>query len=443
MEEEITESQLEKALGADLQIGGVQVLGSKRTRPDFLEWILRLSGEGDTFGSILEKLSEVIEAVKQTDTFESVEAYLEESEEKGKTDVIFSVEEKQRTSITVGTESGGSFGDTTVGGSFHIRNVFGRLETLRANAGASPTSMTSSASSSIGSKNYFALEFTKPFLFDLASSLGFRLYSTEEKLSYTVDKYGADVILSLPLLTLSYEASWRNVGQAPNSSGAKIREQCGHSFKSAVTAASVIDLRDNPLSPNFGLFSSVKAELAGLFGDARHFLHEYEGQLHLPLGQSGLVFNSCAKMGMINRLPRGGPVHVIDRFIVGGPASMRGFRSRGVGEHDGRDPLGAEFYTTMFMGLAIPIGMSGLLRTVLAKAHVWGMVGDVNSLESLTPKVLKPTSWFESTRASVGVGITAALPIGRLELNWCHVVRSSGSDREKNGLQIGLTQSFS
>lgn len=90
---------------------------------------------------------------------------------------------------------------------------------------------------------------------------------------------------------------------------------------------------------------------------------------------------------MINRLPRSGPVHVIDRFLVGGPASMRGFRSRGVGEHDGRDPLGAEFYATAFMGLALPIGFSGLLRSVSAKAHAWGMVGDVNSLESLTQKV--------------------------------------------------------
>uniref|UniRef100_A0A7S2ZFM5 Bacterial surface antigen (D15) domain-containing protein n=1 Tax=Rhodosorus marinus TaxID=101924 RepID=A0A7S2ZFM5_9RHOD len=211
MEAEIIESQLEKALEADLQIGGVQVVGCKRTRPEFLEWILRLSGQGDTFGSILENLTEVIDAVKQTDTFESVEAYLEESKDKGKTDVIFTLEEKQRTSITLGTESGGTFGDTTVGGSFHVRNVFGRLETLRANAGSSPTSVTSSASSSMGSKNYFSLEFTKPFLFDLASSLGFRLYSSEEKISYSVDKYGADVILSLPLLTLSYEASWRKV----------------------------------------------------------------------------------------------------------------------------------------------------------------------------------------------------------------------------------------
>ena len=42
------------------------------------------------------------------------------------------------------------------------------------------------------------------------------------------------------------------------------------------------------------------------------------------------------------------------------------------------------------------------------------------------------------SRASVGVGLVFPLPVGNIEVNYCHTLRSRPGDRVKNGLQVGL-----
>lgn len=112
----------------------------------------------------------------------------------------------------------------------------------------------------------------------------------------------------------------------------------------------------------------------------------------MPLSDTGLVLNSSARIGAVHRLSGEKRVRVVDRFFVGGPGSMRGFRRRGVGDHDERDPLGSDFFTTAFLGLSFPVGSSGLLGSLGfdTKAHVWGTAGDVCSLRQVSEKVKLP-----------------------------------------------------
>lgn len=58
-----------------------------------------------------------------------------------------------------------------------------------------------------------------------------------------------------------------------------IREQCGHSLKSALTHMWVHDMRDEPLMPSTGHFVRVIQEYAGLGGDVNHLRQEVEAQI--------------------------------------------------------------------------------------------------------------------------------------------------------------------
>lgn len=58
-----------------------------------------------------------------------------------------------------------------------------------------------------------------------------------------------------------------------------IREQCGHSLKSALTHMWVHDMRDEPLLPSTGHFVRVIQEYAGLGGDVNHIRQEVEAQI--------------------------------------------------------------------------------------------------------------------------------------------------------------------
>jgi len=280
MEEEITEETLERVLDAKLRIGNVRVVGSQRTRPGFLKWVLSQSEGRNTFGSVLEQLTASIEALKTTDSFDAVEAFLDESEQAGETDVVFTVKEKPRTSLTIGTQTGGTIEDTTVSGVVVVRNLFGRLERLRASVGGSPSTAISAAHTQVGSRNYSEFELDKPFALGLDTSLGFRGFLTEENYSYIVNRRGGEVLLKVPMGSLAYESTWREVGLAPDSAGSKVREECGHTFKSALRLSTGLDLRDNPVTPNIGISAQANAELAGVFGigDVRHFRQDYEAQ---------------------------------------------------------------------------------------------------------------------------------------------------------------------
>ena len=45
----------------------------------------------------------------------------------------------------------------------------------------------------------------------------------------------------------------------------------------------------------------------------------------------------------------------------------------------------------------------------------------------------------QSLRAAAGAGVVFPTRIGRLELNYCHVLRAMVDDRPKSGFQVGLT----
>ena len=82
---------------------------------------------------------------------------------------------------------------------------------------------------------------------------------------------------------LQYEASWRNLSCLNNSSAFAVREQCGHTLKSALRHILCVDRRDSSVFPTEGSFFKIFQEFAGLGGDVGFFKNELQTQINVPL----------------------------------------------------------------------------------------------------------------------------------------------------------------
>lgn len=126
----------------------------------------------------------------------------------------------------------------------------------------------------------------------------------------------------------------------------RIQDQAGQSLKTAISHSFVRDRRDNATLPTRGHFLSIHHELAGIGSksDTSYFKKEIAAQVHHRLwgpiiAESGrsvapLVLSGGLRAGLIANLDDKEP-HISDRFILGGPTSVRGFKLGGIGPREG------------------------------------------------------------------------------------------------------------
>jgi outer membrane protein assembly factor BamA len=125
-----------------------------------------------------------------------------------------------------------------------------------------------------------------------------------------------------------------------------VKDQAGQSLKTAITHSFVRDRRDNATLPTRGHYIALHHELAGVGtkSDSSFFKKEVAAQIHQRLlepvvAENGkavppLVLSGGFRAGLIASLDKKEP-HISDRFILGGPTSIRGFKLGGIGPRDG------------------------------------------------------------------------------------------------------------
>lgn len=174
---------------------------------------------------------------------------------------------------------------------------------------------------------------------------------------------------------------------------------------------------------------------------------------------------------------------VCDRFFVGGPSNMRGFRFHGVGpmalrkdnentsvSNSGSGSNSSNEYDsiggTAMMRLSTSLSFGivpksprwlAFLRDLNLRGHVFAdaahnillsapvesspIHGNTDLLTgSTSPWGLRSVakSFARDVRVSCGVGLLVPTSIGNLELNYCRVVRYQNSDGVKHGIQFNL-----
>ena len=260
---------------------------------------------------------------------------------------------------------------------------------------------------------------------------------------------------------LAYNGVWRQITGLASNASPTVRGDAGDSFKSSVSHTWVKDRRDNPLLPQNGYLTKTILELAGwgpLQGDVAFAKSEIQTQASTPIpipgipGSSGVSLTTNLRAGLLYPLPLGfdsdsqpTPSRLNDRFQLGGPSDIRGFRLSGLGPRDGTDAVGGDLYAAASANLLFPIPRVGLDRPFRFQAFLNGgrllalkptEKGEPSAQKSLSRTLRELGNSLPSMAA--GFGLVYASPVGRFELNFTlPLVLRRGEDARK-GLQVGI-----
>jgi len=390
--------------------------------------------------------------------------------------VSLSVREKSRLLLKSGTDVGSNDGSLYF--NLNLRNLLGGAESLFANASFGTRTRSS-----------YSGGFDTPILSnpDLRWEIGGLSSSTRKSWASheEVLKGGAT---KLKWITsrghrheLGYSGMWRQVTGLAEKASPTIRADAGDSFKSCITHSWTNDRRDNPLLSTRGYLMKTTTEIAGLgplSGDVAFAKLEVESQAAIPIpipgysttSNTGISFTAGLRGGVLYPLTLAGTdlptqSRVNDRFTLGGPTDVRGFRFAGLGPRHGGDAVGGDVYAAGGASLLFPFPRVGADKPLRFQAFVNGgrllaLKDDRPQGDSTVKHRLPGTGGMtsdevaRSVRGTVesladelpsvaaGVGIVYALPVARFELNFSlPLVVRKGEDARK-GLMLGVGISF-
>ncbi|KAG9156181.1 hypothetical protein Leryth_015591 [Lithospermum erythrorhizon] len=283
--------------------------------------------------------------------------------------------------------------------------------------------------------------------------------------------------LSLGLLSsenhdLSYSLSWRTLSDPSQVSSSTVRRQLGHSLISALKHTFKIDRRDSPIRPTSGYAFLSTSQIGGLIPDyrsLRFFRQEFDFRFALPLGFYHAALNFGISAGVV--LPWGsGSSNMVsylpERFFlggnsspvcsVGGPTSVLGFKSRGLGPAEPRrrirenapsensdstpemDYVGGDLAVTAFADLSFDLPLK-VLRDSGIHGHAFACTGSLNKLTENAYRDLSFQKFRESFRSSAGIGVILPTKLFRMEVNYCYILKQQENDRGKTGLQLSFS----
>ncbi len=243
--------------------------------------------------------------------------------------------------------------------------------------------------------------------------------------------------------SLQWEGTWRDVRGLGRSCSFQVREQAGHTLKSALRHVLTVDRRDDVVFPAEGTLFKLTQEYAGLGGDVGFFRNEVELQANLPLVLPDLILQATLQGGLLRRLEEDKTVTIADRFFLGGPLTLRGFEMRGVGPSSDGCALGGSAFWAAGMHVFAPLpfrpgkgGFGDLFRT-----HLFVNAGNIDAVEPTSGRNMEEV--LKNFRLSYGLGVAFRLGgIARIELNYCIPVKLRRGDKPAPGLQFGVGVNF-
>lgn len=437
-----------------MTINSVRILHANRTRRGFLEKVVNpiLSANRADSYTLEEALKEIGTATDKLNRFgifkSPISVFLDRpdpadaSTSPTDVDVYISAHERGNYTIKTGTEAGASEADAYVNA--ELRNLFGGAETL--NAHGSLGTRTRSA---------YSLAFDTPILSNpdfkwqvngFASSVLKSWASHEEAQKGATTK----LLWRSPAghqHSLAYGGIWRQVTSLAENASPTVRADAGDSFKSSLTHTWTADTRDTPLLPSRGYLLKTVSELAGfsvLGGDTSFVKTEAESAFALPLGRTGITFTAGLRGGLLYPLSQQ-PSRINDRFQLGGPNTVRGFRLGGLGPHDGPDAVGGDVFAAGGASLLFPVPRVGADTPLRLQAFVNG--GRLLALPEGAQsgdKIKKAWTQLKSElpSAAAGVGLVYAHPLARFEINFSLPLVMRKEEQGRKGLSFGVGVEF-
>jgi len=349
-------------------------------------------------------------------------------------EVTFKVEELRRLMGAINTLIGNNEGSLVLGAK--LPNLFGRAEKVQAEY-------------SHGTKRSsgFNLNFSKPIIGTNNLKVCAAAFSQNGEFPWSgykqIDRGTFLELLfeSAPKVqhSIRWEGVWRELNCLTRTTAFQVREEMGHSLKSALKHSLLVDKRDNPILPTRGILFRLNTEYAGLGGDIGFVKNDLElqGNIQLPMD---LVFQASLAGGIMRKVHNEKMVTLADRFYLGGPLTLRGFENRGVGPHSEGCGVGAETFWCSGAHLYSPLPL--LKRTTITdlfRLHLFANAGNIGNFQFSEDYTQYLNTLRENLRWAYGLGLILRVgQVARLELNYCVPVSAQNGDRPVSGLQFGI-----
>jgi len=308
--------------GPEVYVERINISGNVRSQEKILRRELSLH-EGELY--TLQKKERSRQKLVNLGYFETVNLTTQPGSDKTKIVVNVEVTEKPTGLFSIG--GGYSSVDSFIGTiDLAQRNFLGRgwEASIRIRAGANT--------------QQGVISFTEPWLFDRPLAAGFDVFNTRRQYpEYDFDSLGGALRLSHPFAEYwrwftGYRASRDEIKDLTETATEALRDEEGTRVTSAVNAALGRDSRDNVFAATRGGQTSVSAEFAGLGGDSRfvktvgatsYFWPVWFGHVVGARAEAGYGFGWSSE-----------PLPLFERFYLGGPNSVRSFKSRRLSPQD-------------------------------------------------------------------------------------------------------------
>ncbi|XP_064600502.1 sorting and assembly machinery component 50 homolog [Liolophura sinensis] len=416
--------------------------GLGRTKDDLIVKQVKDIFQADNFQEMIRRTHEVKLRLERLGIFKHVAIFVDTSKgpdaKPNGYEVIFEVQELRRVAGGISTLIGHN--DASVLFNLRLPNVFGRAEKVQ-------MEYTHGTKQNRG----YNLFVSKPLGGnpDIVLSSGVYQGHGEYPWSgYKETDRGVSVDLTFPSFLgahcVKWEGMWRDLRALSPTTSFAVREQSGHSVKSSFKHILVRDKRDDPVLPSRGTLLRLVQEYAGVGGNVEFVKHDLEFQINQSLIWDTVVQLSLAG-GIMKSLDPTKDLRVNDRFMLGGPLTLRGFNLKGVGPHSDGNALGADTYWLCAFHMYTPLpfrpGKGGFGE--LFRSHFFinaGNLGNLNFDGSLKEKVLE---LGEALRWSYGGGVVLRMGrVARLELNYVIPMQVQRGDSLNPGVQFGIGLSF-
>lgn len=470
----------EIAEGDKVFIEKIDVRGNIKTKDKVIRRELAVA-PGEVFDMVRIKKSK--SRLEQMNYFERVDTRPEETDVPNRRNLVVAVEEKRTGNVSLGAgfsslESLGGFVEVTQG-NFDITKwrsprFQGAGQKLRLYAW-------------IGlERQDYQISFVEPWFLEKKLELGVDLY--HRTYSYLSDLYeerrtGAKATLRRALgsdfLIGSLGAGLENVGLMdvnPNSPSTIYHSEGDH-LLARFTGSLAYDTRNNALLPNRGQRTELTAEFAT--GDYQFYKAELRTSWYFPGFAEGHILEVLGRVGVVESVGEGftnpdagqttsywttnsvidpnsgntnfvavqqsvtnlppNKVPFFERYFLGGPYTLRGFRYRAVGPHEqglrdiGMEPVGGNTYYMVSAEYSVPIIEAGSTRVRIAAFYDMGNVFyDAYDFD------------FAKFSANVGMGVRLNLPIGPLRLDYGYPIRRANNEGTggRFNFTVGYTRDF-
>ena len=408
--------------GQKVYFGDISVTGNSKTRDKVIRRELKIE-EGELYNETRKRQSQ--ENIQRLGFFEEVNFKTSTPPDKPDQLNLEVVVKERNTGQVQLTAAYGSSQGMSLGGSIIENNFRGTGRALEARIDAAKT------------RQDYRISLTDPYFQDTKWSAGFDIFYLEnsQRVTYDIRKFGGNVRLGHPIYGdytrayVRYKIDKTSLFETYDENNVLLTDpeifplDTARGITSSMMLTLEYDTRNDRFSPSKGIFTDISYERSGLGGDLRY--QEFSSRFRFFYNVFwDVVWRNNLSYSNIQPLENGGTVPFSELYQMGGPYTLRGFGSAGVGKR---------IYSDFRYNMLKSKGFSDADATRAANVVVGGTKQILFQTEMQYPLIkeagLNGVFFFDAgqaeddltksaLRSDFGMGFRWQSPLGLLRFEW-------------------------